>query len=123
MRGGPVDGDCFRQNSNIAGTIKALNFLIIPSQLVDTLDGQEVAQLSLFKTRIRRSAEERLAEIEEKIAYHKTHIEALNARKETLLHPQKRRRVSKKEQIAEIIKMANESGLSLPEIMEKLGLE
>lgn len=49
------------------------------------------------KKRIRRSAEERIAEIDKKIQYHKDIIEKLAARKEALLNPPKRtRRVNKK---------------------------
>lgn len=61
-----------------------------------------------------KSAEERIALIDEKIAKKKAEIESLEAQKQKLLHP-----VNMKTVMA----AAKEAGLSPEEIAEKLGLE
>lgn len=61
-----------------------------------------------------RSVEERIAIIDEKINKKKAEIDALEAQKQTLLHP-----VTMKAVIAK----AKEAGMSAKDIAEKLGLE
>ncbi len=61
-----------------------------------------------------KTAEERIAVIEEKIAKKQTEIDALEAQKQKLLHPVNMRTV---------IAKAKEAGLTPEEIAEKLGLE
>lgn len=62
----------------------------------------------------RRTNEERIALIDEKIAKKQAEISALEAQKEKILHPVTMKAVMMK---------AKESGLSAAEIAEKLGLE
>ncbi len=61
-----------------------------------------------------KTAEERIAVIEEKIAKKQAEIDALEAQKQKLLHPVNMRTV---------IAKAKEIGLTPEEIAEKLGLE
>lgn len=63
---------------------------------------------------VRRSSEERIALIDEKIAKKQAEIDALEAQKQKILHPVTMKAVMMK---------AKESGLSAEEIAEKLGLE
>lgn len=69
--------------------------------------------------RIIRSKEERLAEVEKKIASHKRAIEALEKRKNTILNPKRRTR---KASFNSVIAKAKESGISVEELAEKLGI-
>jgi len=62
----------------------------------------------------RRSNEERIALIDQKIAKKQAEIEALEAQKQKILHPVTMKAVMMK---------AKETGLSAEEIAEKLGLE
>lgn len=62
----------------------------------------------------RRTNEERIALIDEKIAKKQAEISALEAQREKILHPVTMKTVMMK---------AKESGLSAAEIAEKLGLE
>lgn len=62
----------------------------------------------------RRSPEERVALIDEKIAKKKAEIDSLEAQKHKLLHP-----ITMKSVMAK----AKESGMSPEEIAEKLGIE
>ena len=62
----------------------------------------------------RKSTDQRIADIDEKIEKKKAEIEALEAQKYRLLHPVSMRAVMAK---------AKEAGLTPEEIAEKLGLE
>ena len=102
------------------------------------------------KKRVRRSAEERILEINEKIekfeqslvelddkraeamiafdekeANLRDKIQQLQLKKEDILSPKpiKRTRKSKKQQIADLVKLANKSGLKPEEIAERLGID
>lgn len=68
-----------------------------------------------------RSKEERIAEIDKKIAHHKECIKALEVKKEAILNPKPRTRVSKS--FNTLIKKAKESGLTNEQIAEKLGIK
>lgn len=67
-----------------------------------------------------RSKEERIAELDKKIAHHKQCIDTLEKKKETVLHPKTRTKKSKS--VNTIIAKAKELGLSNDEIAEKLGI-
>ena len=100
------------------------------------------------KKRVRRSAEERILEIDEKIEKFEQSLvelddkraEAMIAfdekeanlrdkiqqlKKEDILSPKpiKRTRKSKKQKIADLVKLANKSGLKPEEIAERLGID
>ncbi len=102
------------------------------------------------KKRVRRSAEERILEINEKIekfeqslvelddkraeamiafdekeANLRDKIQQLQLKKEDILSPKpiKRTRKSKKQKIADLVKLANKSGLKPEEIAERLGID
>jgi len=70
-------------------------------------------------TRVRRSKEERIAEIDKKIETHKSNIAVLEAKKASILKPSQRK---KKLSIKNIVNIAKDSGLSEKEIAEKLGI-
>lgn len=70
--------------------------------------------------RIKRSVEERVAEIDSKIAKHKSDIANLEARKEAILNPKPR--ITKAGKIKAVIDIAKKSGMSPEEIAEKLGV-
>lgn len=72
------------------------------------------------KKRIRRSAEARVAEIDEKIAAHKDAIKKLEQRKNEILNPKPR--LSKAQKVKLVIDKAKDSGMSVDEIAEKLGV-
>ena len=72
------------------------------------------------KKRIRRSAEARVAEIDEKIAAHKDAIKKLEQRKNEILNPKPR--LSKSQKVKIVIDKAKDSGMSVEEIAEKLGI-
>ena len=72
------------------------------------------------KKRIRRSAEARVAEIDEKIAAHKDAIKKLEQRKNEILNPKPR--LSKAQKVKIVIDKAKDSGMSVEEIAEKLGV-
>ena len=61
-----------------------------------------------------KTAEERIAAIDEKISKKKAEIEALEAQKQKLLHPVN---------LKTVMAAAKEAGLTPEEIAEKLGLE
>ncbi len=69
---------------------------------------------------IRRPPEERLAEIDKKIAFHQNSIKNLEAKKQTILHP--KRRKSKAATMKALILKAKETGLTNKEIAERLGI-
>ena len=73
------------------------------------------------KKRVRRSPEEISAEIDVKIAAHKEAIKKLEQRKVELLAP-KKPRMTKAQKMKKIIDTAKESGMSVDEIAEKLGV-
>ena len=102
------------------------------------------------KKRVRRGAEERILEIDEKIekfeqslvelddkraeamiafdekeANLRDKIQQLQLKKEDILSPKpiKRTRKSKKQKIADLVKLANKSGLKPEEIAERLGID
>jgi len=68
--------------------------------------------------RTRRSAEERVRALTEKINYHKKCIAALEEKREKILHPPAEEKAMKS-----LIKQAQERGLSLEDISSKLGLQ
>lgn len=70
--------------------------------------------------RKRRSKEERIAEIDEKIDAHKKNIAKLEARKKEILTPRPRKTPLTMEAL---IKQAKKKGYSPKEIAEKLDLE
>lgn len=72
------------------------------------------------KKRIRRSADERVAEIDKKIAAHKETIKKLEQRKAEILNPKPR--LSKAQKMKIVIDKAKSSGMSVEEIAEKLGV-
>ena len=72
-----------------------------------------------METRARRTKEEMIADIDKKIAFHKAHIEQLEAKKSSILNPKPRKNAV----IKTIISKATESGMSEQEIAEKLGIE
>lgn len=72
------------------------------------------------KKLVRRSAEERIAEIDKKIANHENAIKNLKAKKESILNP--RVRPSKSAKMKAITTLAKETGMSEAELIEKLGL-
>ena len=72
------------------------------------------------KKMVRRTAEERVAEIDVKIASHKEAIKKLEAKKETILHP--KQRVSKAAQYKNLMKQLQKQGKSPQEIAEAFGL-
>lgn len=68
----------------------------------------------------RRSKEERIIEIDEKIAYYQTAIEKLEAKKHDILNPKKK--LTKAEKMAIILDEASKS-MSPEEMATKLGLQ
>ena len=74
------------------------------------------------KKRIRRSVEERAAELDKKIQAHKDAIKALEEKKAELFRPKKRRR-SDAELAKELFSKAKKAGMSSRDFAEKLGLE
>lgn len=72
------------------------------------------------KKRIRRPADERVAEIDKKIAAHKETIKKLEQRKAEILNPKPR--LSKAQKMKIVIDKAKSSGMSVEEIAEKLGV-
>ncbi|MCI8815377.1 MAG: hypothetical protein HFF16_02815 [Angelakisella sp.] len=73
------------------------------------------------KKRVRRSVEERAAELDKKILAHREAIKALEEKKADLFRPKKRRR-TEAEISKELISKAKKAGMSSKEIAEKLGL-
>ena len=67
-----------------------------------------------------RTKEERIAEIDNKILHHKKCIEALEAKKTTILNPKPR--PGRHKGINAVIAKAKESGLTPEQIAEKLGI-
>ena len=73
------------------------------------------------KKRVRRSVEERAAELDKKILAHREAIKALEEKKADRFRPKKRRR-TEAEISKELISKAKKAGMSSKEIAEKLGL-
>ena len=73
------------------------------------------------KKRVRRSVEERAAELDKKILAHREAIKALEEKKADLFRPKKRRR-TEAEISKELLSKAKKAGMSSKEIAEKLGL-
>ena len=73
------------------------------------------------KAPVRRSSEERIAEIDKKIAAHEANIATLKQKKESILNPKPRR--SKAAGMKALIAKAKESGLTNEEIAEKHGIK
>jgi uncharacterized coiled-coil protein SlyX len=69
---------------------------------------------------VRRSTEERIAEIDNKIAAHQASIQKLQEKKDAILNPKVR--ASKASKIKAVMNAAKESGMTPEEIAEKLGL-
>lgn len=69
---------------------------------------------------VRRPAEERVAEIDKKIAAHKDSIKKLEAKKNAILNPKPR--ASKAAGLKALISKAKEAGMTNEEIAEKLGI-
>lgn len=70
--------------------------------------------------RIYRTKEERAAELDTKIEYHKKAIASLEAKKEAILSPKVRKgRVG----ISSVVRLAKEKGLSPEDMLKKLGLD
>ena len=72
--------------------------------------------------RVRRTVEERAAELDKKIQAHKEAIKLLEEKKADLFRPRKRRR-TEAEITQELISRAKKAGLSSKEIAERLGIE
>lgn len=72
------------------------------------------------KKRIRRTAEARVAEIDEKIAAYKDAIKKLEQRKNEILNPKPR--LSKAQKVKIVIDKAKDSGLTVEQIAEKIGV-
>lgn len=70
--------------------------------------------------RIRRPADERIAEIEKKIESHKASIQKLEEKKKMILYPKPR--ITKAGKIKAIMEKAKELDLTPEEIAEKLGI-
>lgn len=73
------------------------------------------------KKRVRRSANERAAELDAKIQKHKDAIKLLEEKKADLFRPKKRR--TEAEITSEILKKAKKSGMTAKDIAEKLGVD
>ncbi|MCI9509531.1 MAG: hypothetical protein HFF10_07295 [Angelakisella sp.] len=74
------------------------------------------------KKRVRRSVEERAAELDKKIQAHKEAIKLLEEKKAELFRPKKRRR-SDAEIAKDLLAWAKKAGMTSKDIAEKLGLE
>lgn len=69
---------------------------------------------------VRRSPEERAAEIDKKIAAHQESIKKLEQKKSDILNPKPR--LTKAEKMKLILDKAKDSGLTVDEIAERLGV-
>ena len=74
------------------------------------------------KKRVRRSVEERAAELDKKIQAHKEATKLLEEKKAELFRPKKRRR-SDAEIAKDLLARAKKAGMTSKDIAEKLGLE
>lgn len=71
-------------------------------------------------TRKRRTKDEIVKALDEKIQYHQSCIDKLNAKKEKTLAP---RGKTRRNSTATILKIAKESGMTSEEIAKKLGIK
>lgn len=69
------------------------------------------------KHRVRRSAEERIAALDQKIKFHKEKIEILEKNKKQSLNPPQKKK-TKASTLNEIYKAAKASGKSLDDVLE-----
>ena len=69
--------------------------------------------------RMRRSQEDRIAALDQKIIFHKEKIELLEAHKKAILNP-KQKKKSKTDALNEIYKAAKASGKTLDDVLELL---
>ena len=69
---------------------------------------------------VRRSYEERIKEVEDKIAYHKDCISKLEKKKENIINP--RSRASKAARFKLMMAKAKEAGMTDEEIAKRLGI-
>ena len=69
---------------------------------------------------VRRPPEERIAEIDKKIATYQENIKKLTAKKEAILNP--KHRPSKSAKMKAISAIAKETGMSEEEVIKKLGI-
>lgn len=74
----------------------------------------------MARTRTTRTKEERITEIDAKIAHHMQCVKALESQKEKILNPKPRSNPNK--EICAIISKAKENGLTEKEIAERLGI-
>lgn len=79
-----------------------------------------MAETSEKRKLVRRSVEERVAEIDKKIAAHEESIKKLEERKQKILNPKPR--ASKAAGMKVLIAKAKEAGLTDEQIAEKLGI-
>lgn len=70
--------------------------------------------------RVMRSKEERIAEIDKKIAFHKEKVTMLEAKKESILNPKPRG--GRKKGMNTVLSKAKDLGMTPEEIAEKLGI-
>lgn len=70
--------------------------------------------------RVMRSKEERIAELDKKIAFHKEKVTMLEAKKEAILNPKPRG--GRKKGMNTVLSKAKEMGMTPDEIAEKLGI-
>lgn len=73
----------------------------------------------MSETRVRRTKEEIVSEIDAKIETHKKNIAALEARKKAILTPKPRKTAIS---MNAVLKMAKEKGLSAKDIAKKLDI-
>lgn len=71
------------------------------------------------KSRTRRTKEERMAELEEKIKFHRQKIENLEKQKKDLLSAPKKKK-TKSEALTEIYKAAKANGKTLEDVLSML---
>lgn len=69
----------------------------------------------------RRSIEERVSEIDKKIAFHQAAVRKLEEKKQSILNPKPRNSDASK--MKALLFKAKEAGMSVDEIAEKLGFE
>lgn len=74
------------------------------------------------KHRVRRTAEERIAVLDQKIRFHKEKIEILEKHKKEILNPPQKKK-TKDETLNEIYKAAKASGKSLDDILAMIKTE
>ena len=68
----------------------------------------------------KKTLEERIAEIDAKISYHKDNVKKLEAKKKVLLTPKQKKA---KTTVKAVMDKAKKAGMKPEEILEKLGLK